>query len=148
MAFALRSLCPGRRHAFLKNCGRFFNRKNLGEDTHHRSFILQPSVNLVVDYMGPVPNPTSASVKTAGMEGTAIKVSGANQNQLPSPETMLCQAFGEAGAMASSPSNLLFQPHLWQAVALSTTTFCPWWLLIWECGPVEWHELSKLEILA
>lgn len=30
-------------------------------------------VNLVVDYMEPVLNPTRASVKKAGMEGTAIK---------------------------------------------------------------------------
>lgn len=33
-------------------------------------------VNLAVDYMGPVLNPTNATVRTGGTEGIAIKVSG------------------------------------------------------------------------
>lgn len=41
--------------------------------------LLQLSVNLFVDYMALALNPIHASVKKAGMEGTAINVSGTNK---------------------------------------------------------------------
>ncbi|KAF7246462.1 Wnt inhibitory factor 1 [Varanus komodoensis] len=43
-------------------------------------FVQSLSVNLAVDYMGPVLNPIHVSVKKAGMEDTAIKVSGTSKS--------------------------------------------------------------------